>query len=87
MKILEKLKQLFRTSSKTKTFSELKPRDEIWFGREKGRIFSKQFGIIHFYIENDMDDYYVNIKGNENKTEMKFMDRVLTTYEDSLLQD
>lgn len=87
MKILEKLKQLFRTSSKVKTFSELRPRDEIWFGREKGRVFSKQFGIVHFYIENDIDDYYVNIKGNENKTEMKFMDRVLTTYENSLLQD
>jgi hypothetical protein len=83
--MLEKLKQLFRTSSKIKTFSELRPRDEIWFGREKGRVFSKQFGIVHFYVENDVDDYYVNIKGNENKTEMKFMDRVLTTYEDSLL--
>ena len=85
MKMLEKLKQLFRTSSKIKTFSELRPRDEIWFGMEKGRVFSKQFGIVHFYVENGSDDYYVNIKGNENKTEMKFMDRVLTTYEDSLL--
>ena len=87
MKILEKLKQLFRTSSKIKTFSELRSRDEIWFGREKGRVFSKQFGIVHFYVEDGSDDYYVNIKGNENKTEMKFMDRVLATYEDSLLQD
>lgn len=85
MKILEKLKQLFRTSSKIKTFSELRARDEIWFGREKGRVFSKQFGIVHFYVEDGSDDYYVNIKGNENKTEMKFMDKVLTTYEDSLL--
>lgn len=85
MKMLEKLKQLFRTSSKIKTFSELRPRDEIWFGREKGRVFSKQFGIVHFYVEDGSDDYYVNIKGNENKTEMKFMDKVLTTYEDSLL--
>jgi hypothetical protein len=85
MKMLEKLKQLFKTSSKIKTFSELRPRDEIWFGREKGRVFSKQFGIVHFYVEDGSDDYYVNIKGNENKTEMKFMDRVLATYEDSLL--
>lgn len=85
MKILEKLKQLFRTSSKVKTFSELRPRDEIWFGREKGRVFSKQFGIVHFYVEDGSADYYVNIKGNENKTEMKFMDKVLATYEDSLL--
>lgn len=85
MKMLEKLKQLFKISSKIKTFSELRPRDEIWFGREKGRVFSKQFGIIHFYVEDGIEDYYVNIKGNENKTEMKFMDRVLTTYEDSLL--
>jgi hypothetical protein len=83
--MLEKLKQLFRTSSKIKTFSELRPRDEIWFGREKGRVFSKQFGIVHFYVEDGSDDYYVNIKGNENKTEMKFMDKVLATYEDSLL--
>lgn len=87
MKILEKLKQLFRTSSKIKTFSELRPRDEIWFGREKGRVFSKQFGIVHFYIESgcEDEDYYVNIKGKEDKSEMKFMDRVLATYEDSLL--
>lgn len=85
MKIPEKLKQLFKTSSKIKTFSELRARDEIWFGREKGRVFSKQFGIVHFYVEDGGDDYYVNIKGNENRTEMKFMDKVLATYEDSLL--
>ena len=85
MKMLEKLKQLFKTSSKIKTFSELRARDEIWFGREKGRVFSKQFGIVHFYVEDGFDDSYVNIKGNENKTEMKFMDKVLATYEDSLL--
>lgn len=85
MKMLEKLKQLFRTSSRIKTFSELRPKDKIWFGREKGRVFNKQFGIVHFYIEDGSEDYYVNIKGKENKSEMKFMDRVLTTYEDSLL--
>ena len=85
--MLEKLKQLFKTSSKIKTFSELRSRDEIWFGGEKCRVFSKQFGIVHFYVESgcEDEDYFVNIKGNENKTEMKFMDKVLATYEDSLL--
>lgn len=87
MKILKKLKQLFKTSSKIKTFSELKPRDEIWFGREKGRVFSIKYGIIHFYIEAGCTDeeYFVNIKGKENKSEMIFVGKVLTTYEDSLL--
>ena len=85
MKILEKLKQLFKTSSKIKTFSELKPRDELWFGGEKSKVYRSIYGIIHFYTISDGEDYYVNIVGKENKSEMKFMDKVLTTYEDSLL--
>lgn len=85
MKILEKLKQLFRTSSKIKTFSELRSRDEIWFGEEKGRVFTNQCGMLHFYIANGGDDYYVNVKDVKDKSKMKFMGKTLTTYEDSLL--
>lgn len=90
-RLLNIIRKLFEKPTIVKTFGELQPKDALYVVHNsilyKGWVLRNEYDIITFWDPSNDQMMYLNTRCCKHSKMTQFEDKILLTYEDSLLQD